>query len=50
MAREATSAAPKQGEQKRPADGQLDEEAKGAFDQIREDLERVNRLLNPFSW
>ncbi len=32
------------------ADKMLEEEEKGAFDQITEDLKSIGSLLNPFSW
>lgn len=40
---------PKAAEQKK-ATGPLDEENKGAFDHIREDIERIGNVLNPFRW
>jgi outer membrane protein assembly factor BamD len=46
----ATAApAAKPAEQKKPS-GNLEEENKGTFDQLKQDLESVNKLLNPFRW
>ena len=36
-------------ETKNPSSGQ-EEEPKGAFDQIRQDMENVSKALNPFRW
>ena len=33
----------------KPAE-EVDPEDKGIFDQLREDLGKVGKLLNPFSW
>ena len=46
-----TPAAPaaKPAEQKKPS-AKPDEENKGAFDQLKQDLESVGKLLNPFRW
>jgi outer membrane protein assembly factor BamD len=41
--------APKVKEQKKPAEF-ADEENKGAFDQLKQDLDSVHQLLNPFRW
>jgi outer membrane protein assembly factor BamD len=43
------AATAKPAEQNKPAAGS-DEETKGAFDQLKQDLENVGKLLNPFSW
>jgi len=44
------AAAPaKNAETKKPSSSQEDE-AKGGFDQIRQDMESVGKALNPFSW
>jgi hypothetical protein len=40
---------PKAAEQKK-ATGPLDEENKGALDHIREDIEKIGNVLNPFRW
>jgi outer membrane protein assembly factor BamD len=47
-----TPAAPaaKPAEQKRPPSANPDEENKGSFDQLKQDLESVGKLLNPFRW
>lgn len=45
----AAFAEPKPAEQKKAATT-LDEETKGVLDYIRDDLERANRVLNPFNW
>ena len=47
-----TPAAPaaKPAEQKRPPSAKPDEENKGALDQMKQDLESVGKLLNPFRW
>ena len=45
----AAAPAAKSAEQNKPA-AQSDEENKGAFDQLKQDLESVGKLLNPFSW
>jgi len=39
----------KTAEQKRPLPG-LEEESKGALDQLKSDMENVNKALNPFRW
>jgi outer membrane protein assembly factor BamD len=39
----------KTAEQKRPAPGDEDE-SKGIFDQLKDDVENVHKLLNPFQW
>jgi outer membrane protein assembly factor BamD len=45
----AVAPAAKPAEQNKPAAGS-DEEMKGAFDQLKQDLENVGKLLNPFRW
>ncbi|MBI1996440.1 MAG: hypothetical protein HYS66_08230 [Deltaproteobacteria bacterium] len=46
-----TQAAPaaKQEEEKKPVPGQ-DPENKGVFDQLRQDLDSIGKILNPFRW
>ncbi len=43
------STAAKQEEEKKPAPGQ-DPENKGAFGQLRQDLDSIGKILNPFRW
>ncbi|MDP2603583.1 MAG: outer membrane protein assembly factor BamD [Deltaproteobacteria bacterium] len=43
------STAAKQEEEKKPAAGQ-DPENKGTFDQLRQDLDSIGKILNPFRW
>ena len=46
---QSTTAAARQIEAKKPKSGQ-EEEPKGMFEQIREDMEGVSKALNPFRW
>jgi hypothetical protein len=46
---QASPAPPKPAEQRKPAPGQ-EEENKSALDRIREDLENIGKVLNPFRW
>jgi len=46
---QSPTAATKPAEQKKPAPGQ-EEDPKGVFQQIRDDLENVSKILNPFRW
>jgi outer membrane protein assembly factor BamD len=46
---QSPTAATKTAEQKKPAPGQ-EEDPKGVFQQIRDDLENVSKILNPFRW
>jgi len=39
----------KTAEQKRPLPG-LEDEPKGVFDQLKDDMENVGKVLNPFRW
>ena len=41
--------AAKQEEEKKPVPGQ-DPENKGVFDQIRQDIDSIGKILNPFRW
>jgi outer membrane protein assembly factor BamD len=43
------SPAAKTAEQKKPAPGE-EEELKGVFQQLRDDMENVSKMLNPFRW
>jgi outer membrane protein assembly factor BamD len=43
------TSAPKVNEEKKPSDT-ADEENKGALDQLKQDLDSVHKLLNPFRW
>jgi outer membrane protein assembly factor BamD len=43
------AAAPKPTEAKQPSSGQ-DDEPKGVFDQLRQDIESASKALNPFRW
>ena len=48
-----TQAAPpatKPAEQKKPASSGQEEENKGALDQLRQELDAIGRVLNPFRW
>jgi outer membrane protein assembly factor BamD len=45
-----TSPQPAVAEQRRPAPPGQEDESKGAFDQLRSDMENMGKALNPFRW
>jgi hypothetical protein len=45
----AASAGPKAAVAKKPSYA-AEDESKGMFDQIRQDVESASKVLNPFSW
>ncbi len=47
---QAPAATPKTPERSKSASAPLDEETKGVLDYIREDVDKIDRVLNPFRW